>query len=216
MYSKTLSFKESQKVYVVGDIHGCYGMLMSQLTKIGFDKENDVLIATGDLIDRGYQNLECLKLIYEPWFFTAIGNHEEMLIDALAANNCAFYDPWVTYLKDEEALQVKEAVKYLAKNFPYILEVHHKGKTNVICHADYPSNTYDKDTLYDTDLLIWSRDRVEKFIGGGLPAVQNSIITGADRFIFGHVPLKNYTSIGNLYYIDTGACFGYNLTVIEI
>ncbi|MGU0202552.1 metallophosphoesterase, partial [Acinetobacter baumannii] len=48
------------KLYAVGDIHGCYNLLMNRLKEIGFDFDNDLLVAVGDLVDRGTQNLECI------------------------------------------------------------------------------------------------------------------------------------------------------------
>ncbi|MCO6561391.1 MAG: metallophosphoesterase, partial [Gilliamella sp.] len=72
-----------QKIFVVGDLHGCYDLLMSKLSDAGFDFKHDLLIAVGDLIDRGTQNLECLRLINENWFKTVRGNHEQMAINGI-------------------------------------------------------------------------------------------------------------------------------------
>ncbi|MEG2446949.1 MAG: serine/threonine protein phosphatase, partial [Acinetobacter sp.] len=33
------------KFWAVGDIHGCYNLLMTRLKEIGFDFENDLLVA---------------------------------------------------------------------------------------------------------------------------------------------------------------------------
>lgn len=37
------------KLWAVGDIHGCHNLLMNRLNEIGFDFENDLLVAVGDL-----------------------------------------------------------------------------------------------------------------------------------------------------------------------
>ena len=74
---------EYRKVYVVGDLHGCHGMLMTHLEEIEFDFDADLLISVGDLIDRGGQNVECLDLITQSWFRAVRGNHEQMAIQAL-------------------------------------------------------------------------------------------------------------------------------------
>ena len=66
------------KLYVVGDIHGCYDLLMNRLIEIGFNFENDLLVAVGDLVDRGIQNIECVNLIDQPWFTSIRGNHEDL------------------------------------------------------------------------------------------------------------------------------------------
>jgi serine/threonine protein phosphatase 1 len=71
------------KLYAVGDIHGCYNLLMSRLKEIGFDFENDLLVAVGDLVDRGTQNIECIELLSKPWFTSVRGNHEDLCIGGL-------------------------------------------------------------------------------------------------------------------------------------
>ncbi len=38
----------------------------------------------GDLIDRGPNSMECLRLIKEPWFFSVLGNHEDMMLDVIS------------------------------------------------------------------------------------------------------------------------------------
>lgn len=45
------------KDFVVGDIHGCYDMLMAKLNEISFDFSKDRLIALGDLRVTGGQVL---------------------------------------------------------------------------------------------------------------------------------------------------------------
>lgn len=77
---KSIDGQKISSVYIVGDLHGCYSLLMQELKKIDFDFENDLVICTGDLVDRGVENLECISLLDQPWFFTVRGNHEEMCI----------------------------------------------------------------------------------------------------------------------------------------
>ena len=56
---------------------------------------------------------------------------------------------------------------------------------------------------------LWSRSRLgERQKGQG--------ITGADHFWFGHTPLRHRVDIGNLHYIDTGAVFGGELTLVQL
>lgn len=38
------------KLFVVGDIHGCYDLLMRQLKQINFDFNNDLLVSVGDMV----------------------------------------------------------------------------------------------------------------------------------------------------------------------
>ncbi len=45
--------KNWRHVWVVGDIHGCFSMLMKRLRECRFDPQQDLLVSVGDLIDRG-------------------------------------------------------------------------------------------------------------------------------------------------------------------
>ena len=73
------------KDYLIGDLHGCYGELMSLLKFVRFNPECDRLFCVGDLIHRGHYSHECLKLLRsrnkqgKQWFFSALGNHDEFL-----------------------------------------------------------------------------------------------------------------------------------------
>lgn len=64
------------RLFVVGDLHGCYTLLMNKLEELEFNFQQDLLVSVGDLVDRGQENLECLSLINEPWFKAIRGNHE--------------------------------------------------------------------------------------------------------------------------------------------
>ena len=45
---KLIEVGDDVSVFVVGDIHGCYDLLMSKLDEIGFNKKTDLLISVGD------------------------------------------------------------------------------------------------------------------------------------------------------------------------
>jgi serine/threonine protein phosphatase 1 len=40
-------------------------------------------------------------------------------------------------------------------------------------------------------------------------------VTGIDYVVVGHTPLKKPIRLGNVFYIDTGACFGRDLTLLS-
>lgn len=64
-------------IYVVGDIQGCVSELEALLELIEFDLEVDHLWALGDLINRGPNNLDTLRLLRRiPNFRTVLGNHD--------------------------------------------------------------------------------------------------------------------------------------------
>ncbi len=69
--------KNWRHVWVVGDIHGCFSMLMKRLRECQFDPQQDLLVSVGDLIDRGPDSLGCLALLRESWMTAVRGNHEQ-------------------------------------------------------------------------------------------------------------------------------------------
>ena len=70
--------------FVVGDLHGCRHLLDAKLQEYGFNPAIDRVLSVGDLIDRGPDSWNTLRLIEESWFHFVLGNHEEMLLDLLA------------------------------------------------------------------------------------------------------------------------------------
>lgn len=77
---KTIPAINYNSIYIVGDLHGCYSLLMKELQQINFNFETDLLVCTGDLVDRGPENIQCVSLLDEEWFCAVRGNHEELCI----------------------------------------------------------------------------------------------------------------------------------------
>ena len=222
MKSKTPLYRkvdgsEYRNVYIMGDLHGCYSLLEKELKRIKFDKKKDLLIATGDLVDRGEDSLKCLRLINEPWFKTVVGNHEDMMIESLYHNEQALLVWlnnggmwWVNSPKKEQTESYKHINKLFVESC-YVLELSIDGKTVVICHSDYPEDKYEYDQPVETEMVIWDRDRsVMNKKGYGCA------IKGADLFVFGHTPAESVTQYYNQLYIDTGSCFVGKLTIINV
>ena len=204
-----------REVWVVGDLHGCYTALMSKLDGVGFQVDKDLLISVGDLIDRGCENVECMELLKMPWFRAVRGNHEQMMLDALSEyGNVTHWmyngGGWFFSLDYDKEILAKALVETVRK-LPLIIEVEDGERKTVIAHADYPCNEYEFGKFIDPELVIWSRERISRAIDGiGGP------ISGADMFIFGHTPAHQPRKFWNQHYIDTGAVFNGNLTLMQI
>lgn len=68
--------------YAIGDLQGCYDVLARLLDHIKFDPSKDRLWFCGDLVNRGGQSLETLKLIHSLRGQSTIvlGNHDMSLL----------------------------------------------------------------------------------------------------------------------------------------
>lgn len=70
---------------IIGDVHGHYESLIDLLDVIAPNQE-DKIYFLGDLIDRGPQSAQVVDFVYQNHYPCVIGNHEQMLLDALGNN----------------------------------------------------------------------------------------------------------------------------------
>lgn len=213
MYRK-IRGEDYQKIFVVGDIHGCYQSLLDVLDARRFDRQTDLLISVGDLIDRGPDSLACLSLLDEPWFTAVCGNHEQMAREALGEGNDWLWTQnggsWYSALDDARKRLAAERIAQTA-SLPLVIDVQLGDRDYVIAHADYPADDYAFGKAVDEDELVWGRNRITRAMAG-----EGNKIAGARLFIFGHTPLRKPLIFFNQLYIDTGAVFGGRLTLIEL
>lgn len=69
--------KNNKKVWIIGDIHGCYHTLKALYEQIPPGSE---IWSVGDLIDRGMYSLEVIEFIQEKGIKAICGNHEDMML----------------------------------------------------------------------------------------------------------------------------------------
>lgn len=209
------------KLWAVGDIHGCYNLLMNRLNEIGFDFENDLLVAVGDLVDRGTQNIQCVELLSKPWFTSVRGNHEDLCIGGLhneSYKRChvANGGEWF-YMLDGQAMY------NIAKTFaelPVVLEISHNGKKFGFVHGHIEQNNWDefKETFTQeptafrdpSELAMWGRERLND------ENRQYTHVSGVDAVIMGHTVTQKPCKRDNCYWIDTGAVHWGTMTILDL
>ncbi|MDV8155219.1 metallophosphoesterase [Acinetobacter bereziniae] len=207
------------KLYAVGDIHGCYNLLMNRLKEIGFDFENDLLVAVGDLVDRGTQNLECVDLLNEDWFTSVKGNHEDLCIRGMENRsyfNCHIQNggEWFYDLD----YQTQQKIINKLKTLPIALEVNHNGKKYGFVHGHIEQNDWNEfannqgvSAFRDpADLAIWGRERLNS------DNHQYAHVSGIDAVIMGHTVTQKPCKRDNCYWIDTGAVHWGTMTILDL
>lgn len=80
-----LECNNGQKVWAVGDVHGCYDQFMG-IIKSPLIGNNDIVILIGDIIDRGPDSIKMLEWAMENVnnggkYYMIRGNHEQNIID---------------------------------------------------------------------------------------------------------------------------------------
>lgn len=132
--------------FVVGDLHGCYDHFMNLLDFVNFDESIDRVFSVGDLIDRGPDSFDCLGLLKEKWFYSVIGNHEDIYVKKLSSLRGV--ESGILNKSDVklgDIHYIKSLEQYLSDilNMPLIYEVEHLilGKFYVV-HAEINSRHF--------------------------------------------------------------------------
>lgn len=203
--------------FVVGDIHGCFTKLQAGLDGLSFDPAKDRLFSVGDLVDRGQESQLAYEWLSKPWFHPVRGNHEQMAIDCAAGMfDYACYaqngGAWFLALTGPERRLIADAFSAL----PILIDIDCPGGLVGIVHADCPLASWPdliealggKHADQFAQMCIWSRERVQ--VGN------ETDVEGVVSVIVGHTPMKSSKWLGNVRYIDTGAVFGHDLTIVQI
>ena len=202
-----------QKIFVVGDIHGCFDKLRALMDKIPINIIRDQLIFIGDYIDRGLNSIEVVDYLIAlkkriPGTIFLKGNHEDMLENYLDGSDRFTYllnggqqtlDAYLDRTDDPEKYPVP--VEHL--EFFSALDLYYQTDDFIFVHAGLrekvPLESQEK-----TDLL-WIRD---EFI--------YSDFDYGKLVIFGHTPFKEPLVQSNKLGIDTGAVYGNRLTCVQL
>lgn len=212
--------------FVVGDVHGCFGILERRLAEVAFDETRDRLFGVGDLVDRGPDSGQALDWIAKPWFHPVRGNHEQMAIGVAAGrhdigNYLQNGGGWFLMLTGER----QKLIAQVFGTLPFAIEVDTSHGRIGIVHADIDGASWDEfvASLDDAsasnnkrkrimEVCLWSRERIMDAERGQ----PTDPVTDLETLFVGHTPVKQPTRLGNVHYIDTGAVFGRTLTVMQI
>jgi serine/threonine protein phosphatase 1 len=97
------STEPGDRIYAIGDVHGCHDLLERLLDRIGEHSERlspdktVYLVFLGDMVDRGTESARVLDIVHglasrSEHVVTLLGNHEDMMLQALAGEPDALRD----------------------------------------------------------------------------------------------------------------------------
>jgi len=213
-----------QRVYAVGDVHGCLDRLEALHDLIGEDlaarPADAVLVHLGDYVDRGEDSAGVVarlaigdKLPDVPTI-NLMGNHEHMMLSAIATGEPDATDLWLANGGADSlsswgvprSAQPMEWHSYLPKShllFLRDLAVRHAIGGYLFVHAGIrPGIPLDRQSRHDQ---MWIR---EPFLSS--PAPFGPVV------VHGHTPRHDPVVRSNRIGIDTGAVMGGALTCVVL
>lgn len=204
---------EQDRIFIVGDIHGCLDMFKRLMDKIDWRSDRDDLIFLGDYIDRGENPKGVVDFILELLKVSnrircLMGNHEDIFLDFLKGGDIrpllinGGTSTLTSYELDKrqegELLIPQEHLAFFESLLPWI-----ELDDYYVVHAGFrPGVAIDEQDFQD---LIWIRDTfIFSDYDFGKPV------------IFGHTPFSNPLVLDNKIGLDTGAVYGNRLTCLEL
>lgn len=203
------------RIYAIGDIHGCATQMEALIARLDIDARHDRLVFIGDYIDRGPDSKEVIDRILDlmqkiDHVICLLGNHEQMFLDfylehrelELFLGNGG-YSTLLSYgfqrSRQDPSFQVPE--RHL--HFYQSLSPYYETADYIFVHAGLrPGIPLPEQDLDD---LIWSRF---EFI--------RSTHDFGKRVVFGHTPFSVPLVEPNKIGIDTGAVYGGPLTCLVL
>lgn len=208
------------RVLIAGDVHGCFSQLESQLAILNYDKQKDVLVFVGDLIDRGPESHKAIDWCnQEPAILRVIGNHEQMLEWTASCRDDNFRHEnarrqyringgawWLDLPTDEE----KDRHASILCDAPVALEISTPGGNQIgIVHATVPGMDWlgFRSVLSDQpteDLIhhaLWDHSHFDTTRYG----INKLFVTGIDHVFLGHMSARQISTNANCTWLDTGA-----------
>lgn len=217
---------------IVGDVHGCANELKALLTQLGYGLHQEdgrtiftppgerKLIFVGDLVDRGPQTPEVLRLVMDAVeagrALCVQGNHDQKL------------DRWMAGRKVKIAHGLQESIDQLGaeteefrdrvKHFLGDLRSHYwlDGGKLAVAHAGLKEGMIGRGSPAVRDFALYGETtgETDEF---GLPVRGDwaAAYRGKTAVVYGHTPTPDAEWINNTICIDTGCVFGGKLTALR-
>lgn len=199
----------SNRIFAIGDIHGCLDKLQGLMKILPIDPGQDTLVFVGDYIDRGPASREVIDYVLDlkvkiSNIVFLMGNHEKMFLDYLNHIN-----PYLFILnggqKTIEAYSKKGRFLLPPDHHDFLgsLRLIYETEEYIFVHAGLLPGVPLTDQKPED--ILWIRE-----------AFFCSMYDFGKKIIFGHTPFTEPLVIENKIGIDTGAVYGNKLTCVEL
>lgn len=215
----------NQRVYAIGDVHGCLDRLASVHEQIAEDLanrpvDNSILVHLGDYVDRGLDSAQVVDWLHEgapvpvEQVVNLMGNHEDLMLRALSGTNKDAASIWLTNGGADSLMSWDISRKVPPEDWASLIPPAHKTFLEelqisvrfggyMFVHAGIrPGVPLDKQEKQD---LLWIR---EPFLSW--KPLHDAVV------VHGHTPRQEPAVRNNRIGIDTGAVMGGSLTCVVL
>ncbi|UYZ63575.1 metallophosphoesterase [Hymenobacter weizhouensis] len=193
-------------VFAIGDVHGCYHTLRELVQH--WHPADELLVQTGDLVDRGRYAPECVELArnlearHPGRTVFLLGNHEHEMLQHLGPQGPN--PDWLRWGGRATLRQYQGRPELLEQHLAWLKQRPLFWQNNhlLLSHAGF-ANTLDPLDPDNPDGVLWRR---------------GPLLNVGKRQVIGHTPTDGQPTldpIANVVCIDTGAYLGQALTGIR-
>ncbi|RDD38036.1 Bis(5'-nucleosyl)-tetraphosphatase, symmetrical [Trichoplax sp. H2] len=206
----------NKRILIIGDVHGCLQELKQLLTLAGAYQPNTCIVFTGDLINKGPDNVQVVRFVRQLGAYCVRGNHDEYSLlqyeRGFYTNRNPYFD-WMEQLSEDD-------LQFLY-NLPYTISI--PSINGLIVHAGLvPNVKLHQQRLADLlELRNVNQDETNSnhYVGSskidrGQPWAQTW--PGPLHIYFGHDARRGLQLYPFATGLDTGCCYGGSITAVVV
>lgn len=213
------------RIFIMGDIHGCHDKLEACLKSVEFDYNNDTLIQLGDVVDRGIDTFNCVETLLSIKKLISIrGNHDNEWLRSLKSGEIYNTSLWNQGSREtnqsytRRGIQPEVHFEFFANQLPYYID----KDNNLFIHAGFNRHFL---LAEQTDIqYYWDRDLWSAAMGWESMSDHTYKFKIKDNFkeiFIGHTPTRLWgcstpMKAANIWNLDTGAGKGGLLTIMNL
>jgi len=199
--------KTGRKVFIVGDVHGCFQEFLNLLNKENYQSQSHRLILVGDIINRGPHSFEMLKWVRDHKVEMVRGNHEQAFIKGIKKSSTL--NPIFKQLKKNMKKDLENWIKWL-ETLPFYIE----EQNFLVVHGGLVPGKHPKHS--DPHLLMNIRtwDGKGKDIKNKNNPAWYSFYKGKKIVVYGHWAHQGLNLRSNTIGLDTGCVYGNKLSAL--